>query len=205
MVQSKLLLGPIFVMLFCLIPMSLTATSLQVSWNANTESDLSGYRVYVGNATGNYTSCVDVGKATSYRIYNVTQGKTYYIALTAYDTSGNESGYSQEVRASIPASTTSGSSTSPSLRILSPVAGSVLSRLPQLCWSAQSLTKFSLYLAINDTSYYQIYSGANTSYVLSTVFWYWFVPSGATIKWYVIGTGTNGRQVCSVTSYFKKK
>lgn len=202
MVHHKLLLGPIFVLLFCLLPLYLGATSLLVRWTANTESDLSGYLVYVGNASGRYTSCTDVGKTTSYQIRNVTPGKAYYVALTAYDTSGNESGYSAEVRAVVPASTVP--TTTPSIRLLSPVAGAVLVAAPQLRWSAQLLTSFSLYLAINGSDYHRIYSGTDTSYSLPPSLWYLFIPSGATIRWYVIGTGSGGRQARSVVSYFKK-
>lgn len=205
MVQRKLLLEPMFVMLFALIPMSLTATSLQVSWNANTESDLTGYRVHIGNTAGNYTSCTDVGKATSYRINNVTQGQTYYIALTAYDTSGNESGYSQEVHAFIPVSSTLVSDTTAAIRLLSPTAGSMLSSLPLLRWSAQSVTQFTLYLAINNSAYYIIYSGRNTSHYLPWPLWHLFVPSGTTLKWYVAGKGSNGRSIRSPVSSFSKK
>ena len=37
-----------------------------------------------------------MGNVTSYRFDNVPLGRTYYIAVTAYDTSNNESGYSEE-------------------------------------------------------------------------------------------------------------
>jgi Concanavalin A-like lectin/glucanases superfamily/Fibronectin type III domain len=68
-----------------------------VSWNANTEADLSGYRVYYGTSSRNYPNSISVGKVTSATITGLTVGTTYYIALKAVDTSGNLSGYSAEV------------------------------------------------------------------------------------------------------------
>jgi hypothetical protein len=59
-------------------------------------TDLGGYKVYYGLSSGNYTNSLDVGNVTTYKIYNLTPG-TYYFAVTAYDTSGNESDYSNEV------------------------------------------------------------------------------------------------------------
>jgi len=44
-----------------------------------------------------YDHSIDVGNITTYTLTGLTQGQTYFIALTAYDTSHNESGYSNEV------------------------------------------------------------------------------------------------------------
>lgn len=94
----------LIILVGCLfISSSLFATSIQVTWNANTDTDLSGYKLYYGTTTsGSYTSVVDVGKVTTYNITNPTTGVTYYVALTAYDTSGNESDKSSEVSAYVP-------------------------------------------------------------------------------------------------------
>ena len=68
-----------------------------VSWNANTESDLSGYRVFYGTSSQDYPNSISLGKVTSATINGLTVGTTYYFALRAVDTSGNLSGYSAEV------------------------------------------------------------------------------------------------------------
>jgi Concanavalin A-like lectin/glucanases superfamily/Fibronectin type III domain len=68
-----------------------------VTWSANTESDLSGYRVYYGTSSRNYPNSISVGKVTSATISNLTKGIKYYFALKAVDTGGNLSGYSAEV------------------------------------------------------------------------------------------------------------
>jgi len=71
-----------------------------VIWSANTEADLRGYKVHIGTASGVYTKVIDVGNKTSYMI-TLPKGVTYYFAVTAYDTSGNESTYSSELSRSI--------------------------------------------------------------------------------------------------------
>lgn len=79
------------------------AAQVQLTWNANTETDLAGYKVYVGTAAGTYGAPVDVGNVTAHTLtLTPAAGQTYYFALTAYDTSGNESIKSSEVSVFIP-------------------------------------------------------------------------------------------------------
>lgn len=78
--------------------------AIRISWSANSESDLDGYKVYYGITSGQYLSCRDVGNSTSADIGNLGEGLTYYFAVTAYDISGNESSYSREVSIVIPES-----------------------------------------------------------------------------------------------------
>lgn len=79
------------------------AATVQVTWNPNTEPDLAGYKLYHGTASGQYGEPVDVGNVTGHVMEITPQhGATYYFALTAYDTSGNESGYSDEATCFIP-------------------------------------------------------------------------------------------------------
>jgi len=81
------------------------AGSATISWKANTESDLSGYRIYYGTASRSYGPPVAAGKVTQYTLANLTDGKTYYFGVTAFDFSGNESGYSAEAKKTITATT----------------------------------------------------------------------------------------------------
>lgn len=79
------------------------AATVQVTWNPNTEEDLAGYKLYHGTASGQYGEPVDVGNVTGHVMEITPQhGATYYFALTAYDTSGNESGYSDEATCFVP-------------------------------------------------------------------------------------------------------
>ena len=68
-------------------------------------TDLKGYKLYYGPSSGNYTGSIDVGDTTSVEIATIidsiydslpTPG-TVCFAVTAYDTLGNESAYSNEV------------------------------------------------------------------------------------------------------------
>ena len=63
---------------------------------------MQGYKVYYGTQSGTYTSTVNAGNVTTVAIDNLETGKTYYIAMSAYDTSANESEKSAEVTISIP-------------------------------------------------------------------------------------------------------
>ena len=56
---------------------------LSVSWNANQEP-VDGYKVYWGTESGKYTNSIDVGKVNSHTITGLTNGVSYYIAVTAY-------------------------------------------------------------------------------------------------------------------------
>ncbi len=76
--------------------------TVRISWNGNSESDLAGYKVYYGTTSGSYSTTVNAGLNTNVDIPGLTEGVTYYFAVTAFDTSNNESGYSQEAHATIP-------------------------------------------------------------------------------------------------------
>ena len=82
------------------------AAVIQLTWSPNSESDLAGYKLYYGTASGSYGAPVVVGNVTSYALsLSPTVGTTYYFAVSAYDTSGNESVKSDEVSAFVPDST----------------------------------------------------------------------------------------------------
>lgn len=69
-----------------------------ISWNANTESDLAGYRVWHGTTPGNTTTdFVTLGLVTTYQWSGLAGGQTHYFTVTAFDTSNNESAKSAEV------------------------------------------------------------------------------------------------------------
>lgn len=72
--------------------------AVKLTWNHNTEADLDGYKLHVGQSAGVYDVVIDVEKTVNvYTVKGLTVGETYYFALTAYDTSKNESAYSVEV------------------------------------------------------------------------------------------------------------
>jgi hypothetical protein len=90
--------------LYSLTQAATTDMTLQLFWNAPTTNrdssplqDLAGYKLYYGESSGNYTTSVDVGKPTTYTLPGLEVGHTYYMAVSAYDTAGNESALSAEL------------------------------------------------------------------------------------------------------------
>jgi hypothetical protein len=83
-----------------------------LSWlppNENTDgsalTNLAGYKIYYGTEEGNYTEVITIDNAgiVDYVIENLPAGNTYYFVVTAFDSSGLESGYSAVGSKTIPA------------------------------------------------------------------------------------------------------
>ena len=78
--------------------------SALLSWTINSESDLAGYKIYVGTTPGQYTypgSPIIIGRVSSYTVSGLPASQTYYFAISAFNYSGSESGLSAEVSKSI--------------------------------------------------------------------------------------------------------
>lgn len=89
-----------FILLFsCQIALTAQVT---LEWDSNTEPGLAGYKIYYGTSSGSYDAVVDVGNWTSCTIASLEEGKTYFFAATAYDLTGNESNFSEEVYTTLP-------------------------------------------------------------------------------------------------------
>ena len=80
----------------------LAATNVSFRWDANTEADLEGYRIYrsTSSGTGYVLKGTVLAPATEFTDLNIPDG-TYFWVATAFDTNGNESGYSNELTASL--------------------------------------------------------------------------------------------------------
>lgn len=96
------------------------AKAVTFSWNANPESDISYYRLYVGTNSGVYVnSYLAIGGATTnFGVANslFVTGRTNFAALTAINTAGLESAKSLEISFVI---TNSSPSTPNGLRFIS--------------------------------------------------------------------------------------
>ena len=89
------------------------AATATIAWNPDT-AQVAGYDVYYGTSSGNYTTTVNAGSNTSATLQNLS-AQTYYIALTAYNSANEQSGYSPElVVDSLTASAGAGGTISPS-------------------------------------------------------------------------------------------
>jgi hypothetical protein len=71
--------------------------NVTLAWEVGDSTDSVGYNVYYGTSSGVYTELVSVGNATQATLSNLLVGTTYYIAVTALDNAGLESGYSDEI------------------------------------------------------------------------------------------------------------
>lgn len=71
-----------------------------VSVRGDSLRDLAGFVVYQGEVPRSYTHQLDVGLVNSLDlklVSNLERGILYFFAVSAYDTAGNESGFSDEV------------------------------------------------------------------------------------------------------------
>jgi len=82
-------------------PGTTTANSATLNWGANTETDLAGYKIYMGTQSGVYGATIVLGRVNTYQFTNLAIGTTYFFSITAYDNAGNESTHSAEVSKSI--------------------------------------------------------------------------------------------------------
>ena len=92
----------LFVLLM-LAAMQATAGSLALAWDPVNDPRVAGYKVHYGTTSGNYTAQMDAGNVTTSTVPNLADGATYYFAVTAYDGSLVQSGFSNEVAGTVPA------------------------------------------------------------------------------------------------------
>ncbi len=101
--MKKLFITPIIGLLAAasMFAQTLTPTNppahVGLAWDPSPSTEVSGYYIYYGPATGNYTNKVNAGQATSVTVSNLVRGVTYYFAATAYTAEGLESEFSNEV------------------------------------------------------------------------------------------------------------
>ncbi|AAX16966.1 fibronectin type III domain-containing protein [Borrelia hermsii] len=78
-----------------------------IEWFPVINSNIGGYYIYIGVSPGNYhgkagsifTSPIDVGNQTSFRITGLENGRLYYVSVASYnlDKSVNEASFSKEI------------------------------------------------------------------------------------------------------------
>ncbi len=87
--------------------LTVTDRSVTLSWDAPTTNtngssltNLSGYKLYYGTASGSYSQTVTVNTGTTTTLTNLSPG-TYYFTVTAVNSNGTESVFSNEVSKTI--------------------------------------------------------------------------------------------------------
>ena len=101
---------------------TLTWTAPATNTDGTALTDLAGYNVYYGTSAGNYTNKINAGNVTTYTVSNLAAG-TYYFAVTAYSSTGQESAYSnmgsKTISSTTPPPQTAG------IAVTSPASGAV--------------------------------------------------------------------------------
>lgn len=94
-----------------IVPLGAGATSLTVptnagsitlAWDRSPDVSAVGYRIYWGAASGAYTNSAAVGNVTNATLTGLAIGFPYFFAATAYNSTGEESPYSNETTGTIP-------------------------------------------------------------------------------------------------------
>jgi hypothetical protein len=71
--------------------------SATLVWDSSPSAGVAGYRVYMGATSRNYTSSIVAGNATTNTFSGLVSGTAYFFAVKAYDASGLESTFSNEI------------------------------------------------------------------------------------------------------------
>ena len=88
-----------FVLMFLVASVSAWAgtSTVTLQWDPPAiATDVVGYKVYQGTASGTYSQSFDAGPALTYTLSGLADG-TYYFAVTAYNAAKYDSEYSNEV------------------------------------------------------------------------------------------------------------
>jgi Fibronectin type III domain len=73
------------------------AYTVTLTWDASPSPGVTGYRVYYGVGSGNYTNSVVAGNVTTNTVSGLSSGVAYFFAVTAFNTIGLESPFSNEI------------------------------------------------------------------------------------------------------------
>jgi len=86
-----------FSLFLVLLASRVFAGTVTLQWDAVSNPQLAGYKVYSGYASHQYNTNVNVGKSISAAFSGLKDVQMYYFAVTAFATTGKESAYSNEV------------------------------------------------------------------------------------------------------------
>jgi hypothetical protein len=75
---------------------SLASVSAVLSWNPSTDPTVTGYTIYYGSVSHQYTNSVPVGNVTNVLIPGLVENTTYYFAAKASNSNGVQSDFSNE-------------------------------------------------------------------------------------------------------------
>jgi hypothetical protein len=96
-----LLAAALLLIMYGFLPSQANAADVTLGWEASTQAQVAGYKLYYRNGGSQYKSA-DVGNVTRYTLQELPEGSTHTFAASAYDSSGNESALSQTLTFTIP-------------------------------------------------------------------------------------------------------
>jgi hypothetical protein len=113
-------LFPLISMIASGVAEAIAPAGVSLAWDP-VAGDVAGYRLYIGQQSGQYSQVVDAGNATQATLTNLSYGSTYFFSVTAYSTEGIESDYASEITYQV------GSQTNPppAVTMTAPTDGSV--------------------------------------------------------------------------------
>ena len=74
---------------------------LVLKWETADSSEIVNYKIYFGTQSRNYTTVVEAGNRSSFTLANLSEGVTYFAAVTAVNDYGMESDFSRELSATV--------------------------------------------------------------------------------------------------------
>ena len=73
------------------IQQALPPDGVSLTWPSSPSMNVAGYRIYYGTLSGNYGNWMDGGQTSSIELGGLLEDTTYYFAVAAYDSNGQES------------------------------------------------------------------------------------------------------------------
>jgi hypothetical protein len=98
-VRASYLASILIALVILVVPRSLLAGSLLLSWDPLQDSRLSGYKIKYGTSSGAYAQSVDIGNKINHTLQGLTEGLRYYLVIVGYDSSRVEGAASVEISA----------------------------------------------------------------------------------------------------------
>jgi Bacterial Ig domain/Fibronectin type III domain len=165
------------------------AVDVLLAWDPSPSPQVTGYLLYYGTASGQYSESVDTGQATTAALSGLQATVTYYCAVLAYDASGNHSPFSNEVQY------TAQDTLPPSLAITAPGDGTMVATSSLVTISATATDNISV-----STVVFYVNGNRKCSTTTSPYTCAWKV-SGATGKTYRLkATATDAQGNVGVSS-----